>query len=156
MKWESKYTILSLANHPHLKEEMARWFHEKWGIPYELYLESMTATIKSSQAVPQWYVAVEGPSIIGGVGVIANDFHPRSDLTPNLCALYVEEGWRGQGVAGALLDFAVQDMKEQGIDTLYLVTDHTTFYERYGWTYLCPVQCDGEDTLSRMYVHKIQ
>lgn len=154
MKWESKYTILSLANHPHLKEEMARWFHEKWGIPYELYLESMTATIKSSQAVPQWYVAVEDSYIIGGVGVIANDFHPRSDLTPNLCALYVEEAYRGYGIAGALLNHAVEDMKSKGVTPLYLVTDHIGFYERYGWEYFTSVMCEGEDTPSRMYIHR--
>ena len=40
-----------------------------------------------------------------------------------------------------------------GIDTLYLVTDHVSFYERYGWEFLCMVQGDGEEEQSRMYVH---
>lgn len=36
----------------------------------------------------------------------------------------------------------------------YLVTDHTAFYERYGWEFLCMVQGDGETNMSRMYVHQ--
>jgi len=45
-------------------------------------------------------------------------------------------------------------MKQKGIDTLYLITDHTSFYERYGWKFLCMVQGDGEADLTRMYIHK--
>ena len=37
------------------------------------------------------------------MGVIDNDFHNRADLTPNLCALYVEPTFRHQGLAGILL-----------------------------------------------------
>ena len=42
-------------------------------------------------------------------------------------------------------------MAERGIKTLYLLTDHTHFYERYGWEYLCDAMGEGEDTPSRMY-----
>ena len=45
------------------------------------------------------------------------------------------------------------DMKEKGISPLYLVTDHTGFYERYGWEFLCMVQGDGEPEMTRMYIH---
>ena len=43
------------------------------------------------------------------------------------------EAHRGHGVAGKLLDLAVDDMKSKGISPFYLVIDHTGFYERYGW-----------------------
>ena len=49
---------------------------------------------------------------------------------------------------------AVEDLRAKGVSPVYLVTDHTGFYERYGWEYLCPVQCDGEETPSRMYIHR--
>jgi len=93
--------------------------------------------------------------IIGGLGVIANDFHDRVDLTPNVCAVYVEEDARGNGIAGQLLNFACRDMADRGITTLYLLTDHTEFYERYGWEFLCMAQGDGEEEMSRMYVHRM-
>lgn len=80
-------------------------------------------------------MAVEEGRIIGGLGVIENDFHDRKDLSPNVCAVYTEEDRRGMGVAGALLNGVCADMKERGIDTLYLLTDHDSFYERYGWEF---------------------
>lgn len=44
--------------------------------------------------------------IIGGMGVIENDFHDRKDLAPNVCAVYTEEDRRCNGIAGALLNYA--------------------------------------------------
>ena len=149
-----EYKIIRLADMPEMKEQAARWFHEKWGIPLDAYLESMEECLVKKGPVPQWYMAVEGLRIIGGMGVIENDFHNRKELAPNVCAVYTEEDRRCQGVAGALLDYVCRDMKAQGIDTLYLLTDHTSFYERYGWEFLCMVQGDGESYMSRMYVHR--
>ena len=147
--------LQTLRDHPEVKEEAARWFHEKWGVPQEAYLDSMESCLEGKQAVPQWYIALENGRIIGGLGVIENDFHDRKDLRPNVCAVYVEEAFRCRGIAGKLLHFACQDMRALGIDTLYLLTDHTSFYERYGWRFFCPVQGDGEDHPSRLYVHTL-
>ena len=148
------YELIRLVDRPDLKERAAQWFHEKWDIPLEAYRESIEECLKQKSAVPQWYLAMEDSQIIGGLGVIENDFHDRKDLAPNVCAVYTEEAKRGQGIAGALLDMVCKDMSDRGIDTLYLVTDHTSFYERYGWKFLCMVQGDGEPGLTRMYVHK--
>lgn len=146
--------IIRLIDRPELKERAARWFHDKWGIPLEAYTESMEDCLRVENPVPQWYVAMEGERIVGGLGVIENDFHDRKDLAPNVCAVYTEEDRRGNGIAGTLLRCVCADMKVRGIDTLYLVTDHTSFYERYGWEFLCMVQGDGEDGLTRMYIHR--
>ncbi len=149
------YKIITLTEQPELKEQMANWFHEKWGIPLAAYLESMNDCLMGKNVVPQWYVAMENNRIIGGMGVIENDFHDRKDLTPNVCAVYTEADKRCNGVAGALLNYVCNDMKTKGIETLYLVTDHTSFYERYGWEFLCMVQGDGEPDMTRMYVHRM-
>lgn len=146
--------IIRLKDQPELLTAAAQWFHEKWGIPSEAYLESMQQCLAGNHPVPQWYLALEQDRIIGGLGVIENDFHNRKDLTPNVCAVYTEEDRRLQGIAGALLARICSDMKEQGIDTLYLLTDHTSFYERYGWEFFCMVQGDGDPEPSRMYIHR--
>lgn len=145
--------IIRLKDQPELLTAAAQWFHEKWGIPLEAYLESMQQCLAGNHPVPQWYLALEQDRIIGGLGVIENDFHNRKDLTPNVCAVYTEEDRRLQGIAGALLARVCSDMKDQGIDTLYLLTDHISFYERYGWEFFCMVQGDGEPEPSRMYIH---
>ncbi len=150
----SDYPIVRLCDRPSLASGAAEWFHEKWGIPLEAYRESMAECLKGGGPVPQWYVALDGEVIIGGLGVIENDFHDRKDLRPNVCAVYVEEAYRRRGIAGALLSFACADMAEKGLDTLYLVTDHTSFYERCGWEFYCMVQGDGEPEPSRLYIHR--
>lgn len=127
------------------------WFHQKWQYPLETYEESIEACITQDLAVPQWYLAMDGDIIAGGLGVIENDYHNRKDLTPNVCAVYVEKAFRCRGIAGELLNLVRADMKEKGVDTLYLLTDHTSFYERYGWQFLCMVQGDGQPDMSRMY-----
>ncbi len=144
--------ILNLRQHPDLLSSAAEWFHAKWGVPLNAYRESMEQCMKGAGPVPQWYVAEEGGEIVGGLGVIENDFHDRRDLAPNVCAVYVEPAHRCQGIAGALLSHVCGDMAGMGIHTLYLLTDHTSFYERYGWEFFCMVQGDGEDKPSRMYI----
>ncbi len=145
--------IYKIREHSEMADAAAEWFHSKWGIPLEAYKESINTCLKNGSGVPQWYVAMEDQKMIGGLGVIENDFHDRKDLTPNVCAVYVEKEYRLKGIARKLLDFVCNDMHNSGIDTLYLVTDHTSFYERYGWKFLCMVQGDGEPDMSRMYVH---
>ena len=101
-----------------------------------------------------WYLCLDGGKIVGGLGVIDNDFHDRKDLTPNICAVYTEEEYRCKKIAGRLLNMALDDLKSRGISPVYLITDHTRFYERYGWEFLCMVWGDGEPQPSRMYIHR--
>ena len=113
----------------------------------------MKECVENVDAVPQWYVVMDADTIIAGVGVIKNDFHDRKDLAPNVCALYVEDAYRNQGIAGNLLQFVCKEFKAKGINTLYLITDHTSFYERYEWEFVCMVQGDDEPQMTRMYIH---
>jgi GNAT superfamily N-acetyltransferase len=149
----SEYIYFNLREKPQLKETVAEWFHQKWGVPTEAYLECMEEYLSGATEYG-WYLCMDDDNIIGGMGVIENDFHDRKDLSPNVCAVYTEDKYRRKGIAGQLLDMVVKDMKSKGITPLYLVTDHTGFYERYGWEFLCMVQGDGEPDLTRMYIHK--
>ena len=148
------YTLIRLSDRPALLDAAADWFHEKWGVPREAYAESMTAALTGA-GVPEWYIAAAQGRIVAGMGVIENDFHDRKDLSPNVCAVFTEPDCRGQGLAGALLDLVAADQHRRSTDTLYLLTDHDSFYERHGWRYLCPARGDGEEQDARMYVHHV-
>lgn len=148
----NEYTYITLREKPELKESAAEWFHSKWGVPKAAYLECMEAYL-NNETEYGWYLCIDGDSIVGGMGVIENDFHDRKDLSPNICAVYTEKAYRSKGIAGNLLNIVVNDLKEKGITPVYLVTDHTDFYERYGWKFLCMVQGDGEPDMTRMYIH---
>ena len=148
-----KYQYITLREMPEWMIPAAEWFHNKWGVPTEAYLECMEAYLHKETEYG-WYLCLNGNQIGGGLGVIENDFHDRKDLTPNVCAVFTEENFRCQGIAGDLLNMAVVDLRSKGISTVYLVTDHTGFYERYGWEFLCMVQGDGEPDMTRMYIHR--
>ncbi len=79
--------ILKIREHPGLRDKAAAWFHAKWGVPLDAYRESIGQCLAHRGPVPQWYVAVDGEQITGGLGVIENDFHNRKDLAPNVCGL---------------------------------------------------------------------
>ncbi len=149
----SEYTYITLKDRPQLKERAAAWFHSKWEVPQEAYLECMEAYLNDKTGYG-WYLCLDEDKIIGGLGVIENDFHNRKDLTPNVCAVYTEKEYRCKGIAGHLLDIVVNDMKSKGIAPIYLITDHTGFYERYGWEFLCMVKGDDNPDLTRMYIHR--
>lgn len=144
---------IDLKQLPGLKETAARWFHQKWRIPEKAYLECMDDYL-SGKSEYGWFLCLDGDKIVGGLGVIENDFHDRKDLSPNICAVYTETQYRCKGIAGRLLNMAVEDLRAKGISPVYLITNHTGFYERYGWEFLCMVRCDGEDEMSRMYIHR--
>ena len=39
----SKYLYITLEERPELIDQAAEWFHSKWGVPKEAYLECMEA-----------------------------------------------------------------------------------------------------------------
>lgn len=147
------YRFVSLREVPGLKAAAAAWFHGKWGVPEEVYRVCMDDYL-AGKTECAWYLCLDGERIVGGLGVVENDFHERKDLSPNICAVYTEESHRGRGIAGHLLDLAVEDLRGHGISPVYLLTDHAGFYERHGWEFLCLAKADGEATPSRMYIHR--
>lgn len=149
----NSFSYVALREKPSLKDKAAQWFHDKWGVPKDAYLDCMENYLKKETEYG-WYLCLDNEKIVGGVGVIENDFHDRKDLSPNICALYVEEKYRNKGIAGRLLEVVVNDLKLKDITPVYLVTDHIGFYERYGWQFLCVVKTDFEQNLSRIYIHE--
>ncbi len=124
-----QYQYITLLERPELKEAAAAWFHSKWGVPEEAYLACMDAYLSRETGLG-WYLCLCDGEIVGGMGLIENDFHDRKDLTPNVCAVYTEKAHRCRGIAGKLLDMTVADLRGNGISPVYLITDHTSFYER--------------------------
>ena len=94
--------LTALRDCPDRLDEAACWFHEKWGIPAEVYRDSIRQGIRQKAGIPQWYIVQkEEGEIVAGVGLIDHDYHSRRDLTPNVCALYAsgpcEKGSGGDG-----------------------------------------------------------
>lgn len=145
--------FLNLRDCPDLIDSAATWFHEKWGVPIKAYQECMRAYL-NHETEYGWYLCLHDGQIIGGLGVIENDFHDRKDLKPNICSVYTEEKFRKKGIARYLLNMAVEDLRSKGISPVYLLSDHSGFYERYGWEFFCMAKGIDGSYLSRMYIHR--
>lgn len=148
-----EYIYIDLRQQPQLATQAAQWFHEKWGVPTSEYLDCMQNYLDGKTQYG-WFLCLHEQTIVGGLGVIQNDFHARKDLFPNVCAVYTEDAHRGNGIAGKLLNMAVDNLRAKGISPVYLLTNHVGFYERYGWEFFCMAQNEGEDTQSRLYIHR--
>lgn len=148
---KESYQIVTLRDRVDLTEQAVAWFSAKWRIPAQAYRESIQDSQMHPGSVPQWYLMLrEDGSIAGGLGVIENDFHKRPDLTPNVCAVYVEKEERNQGIARALLQHVCREVADMGYDACYLLTDHTDFYEKCGWEFFTMVEEEGGGS-ARMY-----
>lgn len=72
--------------------------------------------------------------IVGGCGLITNDFISHMDLWPWIAALYVDERERGYALGSKLLTYAVTEAGKLRFLKAYLSTDLDGYYEKYGWT----------------------
>ena len=125
-----------------LIEELSIFFHNKWGVPVEDYVNSMNDSLESNTGVPAWYYVIEDGKVIAGLGVIENDFHKRKDLRPNICAVYVKEEYQGKGICRSMFNYVCDDLKNNEIYDVYLITTHTELYEHLEFEYIGDIEED--------------
>lgn len=130
--------VISIKKIPEYKERAIKYFQQKWASPDSLkvYDDCITNCINTTSPLPQWYLLLKDDDIIGCAGLITNDFISRMDLYPWICALYIEEEYRGNAYGSLLLEQAKIDAKIGGFSNLYLCTDHIGYYEKYGFGYI--------------------
>ena len=130
--------LISVKENPEFKGKAIQYFQSKWASEQSMmvYEDCITHCISSSSPLPQWYLLMDGNKIIGCAGLITNDFISRMDLYPWVCALYIEESYRGNAYGALLLEQAQVDAKKGGFDHVYLCTDHIGLYEKYGFEYI--------------------
>jgi N-acetylglutamate synthase-like GNAT family acetyltransferase len=130
--------ILSVRENPIYVDEAVTYFQKHWANEKSmmLYDDCIRHCIDAQACLPQWYLLQHDEKTIGGAGLIPNDFISRMDLFPWVCALYIEEEYRGNGYGSLLLEKTKQDTAKIGFENLYLSTDHIGYYERYGFTHI--------------------
>ena len=148
--------IISVRENPEYKDKAIAYFQRSWSsVMPVIYEDCITHSILTDNPLPQWYLLEKEGEIIGCAGLITNDFISRMDLYPWVCAIYIEEKYRGNEYGSLLIAKAKEDTKKAGFDNMYLCTDHIGFYEKYGFNYIGQGYHPwGEE--SRIYQIKVQ
>ncbi|HAQ60462.1 TPA: GNAT family N-acetyltransferase [Candidatus Delongbacteria bacterium] len=131
--------IISVRENPEYKDTAISYFQKHWGNENTLmvYYDCISNCIDAENPLPNWYLLItETEEVIGCAGLITNDFISRMDLYPWICALFIDENYRGKSYGFLLLQKAKHDAKIGGFHCLYLCTDHIGYYEKYGFSYL--------------------
>ncbi|MDR0928784.1 MAG: GNAT family N-acetyltransferase [Oscillospiraceae bacterium] len=124
--------VISVLENPSLLPRAIAFFQKHWANEDSapVYTDCLS---HSAPPMNQWYLLMDGDAIIGGAGLIANDFISRQDLYPWLCALVIEEAHRGHGHGALLIARCKADARAAGFPRLYLSSDHVGYYEKYGF-----------------------
>ena len=147
-----EYHIIGIRENHEYLDRAIEYFSNHWDIDRRIYRNCITYSICTDSSLPRWYLMLHHENIIGGYGIITNDFISRQDLYPWICALYVNEEYRGQHLGEKLLEHARTEVSNLGFPKVYLCTDHIGYYEKYGWTYIGDGFHPWGET-SRIYEH---
>ncbi|EKD52449.1 MAG: GCN5-related N-acetyltransferase [uncultured bacterium] len=129
------YQIINMTDHLGGVEVGINYYHSKWGNEknYRYLHDAITHSTNAQTGLPRFYLLMKGAEIVGCYGLVTNDFISRHDLYPWLAGLYVNENERGQALGNMMLSHGEVEAKKAGYSSLYLVTDHDGYYEKYGW-----------------------
>jgi len=131
-------TVVNIRENPEYLEQAIAYIQSKWGNRRnkKVYEDCLIHCIGAESPLPIWYLLLDWEAIIGCVGLITNDFISRMDLSPWLCALFVEKKHRGRGLGELLISQVKRDVAGMGLRRLYLCTDFDGYYEKYGFAYI--------------------
>lgn len=125
--------------------KVAKWMYNWWGENDGFSLDEIVIRLQYSlceDRIPQTFVAKINNRIVGVYQFAMEDAPTRPDLYPWLCNLYVDELYRNAGVAKAMLESIKSNMEALDIHEIYLYTEHTGLFEKYGFEYQSDIIVD--------------
>lgn len=79
------------------------------------------------------FAAMDGERIVGFCTFLKTDYYPENRYWPWISSIFVDEQYRGRRISGLMIEKAIEYAKEQGFDKVYIPSDMTGFYEKYGF-----------------------
>ena len=105
--------IISIRENPDYKDIAIKYFQQSWkSVLPIIYEDCIIHSIEARNSLPQWYLLEKDSKIIGCDGLITNDFISRGDLYPWVCAIFIDEKYRGNSYGSLLIEKATKDAKK--------------------------------------------
>ena len=90
--------------------------------------------------------------LLGFISIFPHDSDNLPELTPWYSTMYVKKEYRGKGYSKILHEAILEEARKRGFDYIYLKTDLTNYYERFGAIYLKNI--DDKEKLYRINLNK--
>ncbi len=151
-----KIEIIKLTEKNEMFDTLVDWYNDMWGIREEISVEQIITFLENSlfeDRLPQTFVAIRNGEPVGVYQLsVFDDLMHRHDLYPWLINLYVPKEARGLGVSKVMIESIQGNAKKLGLNELYLYTEHSELYERYGWEFVEEVNTFKEGaSMERLY-----
>lgn len=119
------------------------WMYNWWGEKDGYSFEGVKCFVEHSlqkERLPQTYGLFDNEKIIAMFQFVYDDLNVRPDIYPWLANVYIDEDYRNKGIARMLISMVKEVAKENlPYNELYLYTEHTGLYEKFGWTYVSDI-----------------
>ena len=126
-------TIVSLEEVPERRQTVAGYCREHWPPVYGHFVRILDEVFSKKGALPLCCLLLKGEAIIGFYVLAEREPLVRTDLTPWIGCLFVDEHERGRGLSARLLEHGREAAGRFGFDRVYVTTDHIRFYEKFGF-----------------------
>ena len=133
--------LYNLKDKPDYLKEFVLSCHDEWGTPWKAAEAKQKLNEKIELNLKRLekeltLILLEGEELAGFVSLLEKDCEERPLLSPWYATLYVKEKYRGCNLTQILTTAILKEAKLMGFDKVYLKTELTNFYEKYGFSFL--------------------
>ncbi len=81
-------------------------------------------------------ILIDNNMLVGFVSIFPEDAKECPELTPWYATMYVKKEYRGKGYSKILNNAILKEAKKRGYKEIYLKTELTNYYEKFGAIYV--------------------
>ncbi len=133
------------------------WLMEWWGKSYNFSSAKMLQYTKNhvnnNISVPQVYGLFEDDNIIGMFFLSNSDLDVHPEIYPWLINAFIAPEHRGKGHFNILMSSVLETAAFLRLEKLYLYTEHTGLYEKFGFDYVGDINTyiNSDNDIRRLY-----
>ena len=104
---------------------------------------------------PKVFMMTDVDKLVSFCTLAKKDDIPDTELTPWIGFVYTFPKYRGKHLAGKLIRHAENEARTAGYEKVFISTDHTGLYEKYGYTFYGTAK-DVSGNSSRIYTKNLK
>lgn len=130
---DRKIRIISIKDAPVFKERLLRYIERNWPGVKVCFKSQLDESLQTDGMLPNTFLMLRDDDIIGCYQLLAQEVIVRTDLSPWISCVFIDEKERGKRLSSQLLNHGRSEAGKLGYDKVYLTTDHIQLYEKFGF-----------------------